>query len=188
PPAHRTPRAGRPPTPASGGSVTALVRDPIPLPADRGGRTPAAGAASLALRRLLDPPRRPARVIAVFPSALYLEMRAGPEPRVLAVVTSDAHRLPNSVVVVATRRDHPFRSVREGGEAHVGDGRVEADGLRIRVRRWWDPSPALGPIRPAELAAGLRALEDALDEAGMTEGGLAGHPDPAELAAACAAG
>ncbi|HEY8480805.1 MAG TPA: DUF2877 domain-containing protein [Spirillospora sp.] len=168
--------------------MTALVRDPIPLPADRGGRTPAAGAASLALRRLLDPPRRPARVIAVFPSALYLEMRAGPEPRVLAVVTSDAHRLPNAVVVVATRREHPFRSVREGADAFVGDGRIEADGLRVRVRRWWDPSPAIGVVRPATLAAGLRALENAFDEAGMTGGGLAGHPDPVELAEACAAG
>ncbi|WP_243718244.1 DUF2877 domain-containing protein [Actinomadura sp. 7K534] len=172
--------------------MTALVRDPIPLPARPGGRPPAAGAASLALRPLLDPPRRPARVIAVFPSALYLEMRGGPEPRVLAVVTSDAHRLPNAVVLVATRREHPFRAVREGGDALVGDGRVEADGLRVRVRRWWDPSPALGTLQPAALAAGVRsleaALEAALDGAGMAGGGLAGHPDPVELAAACAAG
>ncbi len=105
----------------------------------RGGGRPRCGAASLALRPLLDPPRRAARVIAVFPSALYLEMRGGPEPRVLAVVTSDAGRLPNAVVVVATRREHPFRSVREGGDAFVGEGRVEADGLAVRVRRWWDP-------------------------------------------------
>ncbi|MEU8796566.1 DUF2877 domain-containing protein [Spirillospora sp. NPDC048819] len=168
--------------------MTALVRDPIPLPARPGGRPPAAGAASLALRPLLDPPRRAARVIAVFPSALYLEMRGGPEPRVLAVVSSDAHRLPNAVVVVATRREHPFRSVREGGDAFVGDGRVEADGLRVRIRRWWDPSPALGALQPAALAAGLRSLEAAFADAGMTGGGLAGHPDPDALAACCAAG
>jgi hypothetical protein len=96
------------------------------------------------------------------------------------------------VVVVATRREHPFRSVREGGDALVGDGRVEADGLRVRVRRWWDPSPALGALQPAALAAGVRsleaALEAALDGPGMTGGGLAGHPDPVELAGACAAG
>ncbi|TDC71371.1 DUF2877 domain-containing protein [Actinomadura sp. GC306] len=168
--------------------MTALVRDPIPLPARPGARPPAAGAASLALRPVLDPPRRPARVIAAFPSALYLETRGGPEPRVLAVVTSDAHRLPNAVVVVATRREHPFRAVREGAEALVGDGRVEADGLRVRVRRWWDPSPALGTLQPVALAAGVRSLETALDAAGMAGGGLAGHPDPARLAAACAAG
>jgi hypothetical protein len=174
--------------------VTALVRDPIPLPARPRRRPPAAGAASLALRPLLDPPRRPARVIAVFPSALYLEMRGGAEPRVLAVVTSDAGRLPNAVVVVATRREHPFRSVREGGDALVGEGRVEADGLAVRVRRWWDPSPALAAMQPAALARGVRALEDelasagALTAAGPAGGGLDGHPDPAGLAAACAAG
>ncbi|MER7546002.1 DUF2877 domain-containing protein [Actinomadura sp.] len=174
--------------------MTALVRDPIPLPARPRRRPPAAGAASLALRPLLDPPRRPARVIAVFPSALYLEMRGGAEPRVLAVVTSDAGRLPNAVVVVATRREHPFRSVREGGDALVGEGRVEADGLAVRVRRWWDPSPALAAMQPAALARGVRALEDelasagALTAAGPAGGGLDGHPDPAGLAAACAAG
>ncbi|NDU73510.1 DUF2877 domain-containing protein [Actinomadura sp. DSM 109109] len=188
------PHAVRPPTPASGGSVTALVRDPIRLPARTAGRPPAAGAASLALRPLLDPPRRPARVIAVFPAALYLEMRGGPEPRVLAVVTCDAGRLPNAVVVVASRRQHPFRSVREGAEAFVGDGRIEAEGLTVRVRRWWDPSPALGAVRPDVLARGLRDLEaeltaaGALTAAGPSGGGLSGHPDPGALAAACAAG
>ncbi|GAA1813900.1 DUF2877 domain-containing protein [Actinomadura chokoriensis] len=174
--------------------MTALVRDPIPLQARPRRRPPAAGAASLALRPLLDPPRRAARVIAVFPSALYLEMRGGPEPRVLAVVTSDAGRLPNAVVVVATRREHPFRPVREGGDALVGEGRVEADGLAVRVRRWWDPSPALGVMQAAALARGVRALEDELTAAGALTatgpagGGLAGHPDPGGLAAACAAG
>ncbi|MFE9101505.1 DUF2877 domain-containing protein [Actinomadura geliboluensis] len=174
--------------------MTALVRDPIPLPAGPRRRPPAAGAASLALRPLLDPPRRAARVIAVFPSAVYLEMRGGPEPRVLAVVTSDAGRLPNAVVVVATRREHPFRSVREGGDALVGEGRVEADGLSVRVRRWWDPSPALAVPHPAALARGVRALEAELAAAGVlaagepVRGGLDGHPDPGALAAACAAG
>lgn len=179
--------------------MTALVRDPIRLPAGPAQRPPRdrgfrAGAASLALRPLLDPPRRAARVIAVFPSALYLEMRGGAEPRVLAVVTSDAGRLPNAVVVVATRREHPFRAVREGGDAFVGDGRVEAAGLSVRVRRWWDPSPALRGMRPAALGSGVRALEDeltaagALTGAGPVGGGLDGHPDPAALADACAAG
>ncbi|WP_246178810.1 DUF2877 domain-containing protein [Actinomadura decatromicini] len=184
--------------------MTAVVRDPIPLPVrsggrggtsphqsparSGGGRPPAAGAASLALRPLLDPPRRAARVIAVFPSALYVEMRGGPEPRVLAVVASDAHRLPNSVVVAATRREQPFRSVREGADAWVGDGRVEAGPLHVRVRRWWDPAPVLGTMRPAALGHGVRTLEAAFAAAGMTGGGLSGHPDPDVLAACCAAG
>ncbi|MFC5755012.1 DUF2877 domain-containing protein, partial [Actinomadura rugatobispora] len=154
-----------------------------------GRRAPAAGAASLELRPVLDAPRRPARVIAAFPSAVYLETRGGPEPRVVAVVSSDAVRLPNAVVVVATCRERPFRTVREGGEAWTGDGRVEAEGLDVKVRRWWDPAPALGTVTPAALARGVRALESALREAGESAvGGLAGHPDPLRLAERCAAG
>ncbi|WP_344282674.1 oxamate carbamoyltransferase subunit AllH family protein, partial [Actinomadura napierensis] len=168
--------------------MTALVRDPIRLPARPGRRPPATGAASTALRPLLDPPRRPARVIAVFPSALYLETRGGPEPRVLAVVSCDAVRLPNAVVVAAERREQPFRSVREGDEALVGDGRVEAGALCVRVRRWWDPAPALGRMHPAALARGVGVLEDAFAAAGMAGGGLAGHPDPLRLAECCAEG
>ncbi|MEU6754611.1 hypothetical protein ABZ914_51005, partial [Spirillospora sp. NPDC046719] len=60
--------------------MTALVRDPIPLPARPGRRPPAAGAASLALRPLLDPPRRPARVLAGLASPLYQVARGGPRP------------------------------------------------------------------------------------------------------------
>ncbi|GAA3976163.1 hypothetical protein GCM10023085_68240 [Actinomadura viridis] len=169
--------------------MTALVRDPIPLAPRPGRRPPAAGAASLALRPVLDRPRRPARVIAAFPSAVYLELRGDTEPRVVAVVSSDAVRLPNAVVVVAARRERPFRAVREGGEAWVGDGRVETDGLETRVRRWWDPSPALGTVTPATLARGVRDLEAALNEAGdAARCGLAGHPDPLLLADRCAAG
>ncbi|WP_395105984.1 DUF2877 domain-containing protein [Actinomadura sp. SCN-SB] len=169
--------------------MTALVRDPIPLAPQPGRRPPAAGAASLALRPVLDAPRRPARVIAVFPSAVYLESRTGTEPRVVAVVTSDAVRLPNAVVVVATCRERPFRAVREGAEAWAGEGRVEIDGLETKVRRWWDPSPALGPVPVATLAHGLRSLEAALADAGGTaRGGLYGHPDPVLLADRCEAG
>jgi hypothetical protein len=169
--------------------VTAALRDPIPLAPRPAHRPPAAGAASLALRPVLDGARRPARVIAVFPSAVYLELRGGPEPRVVAVVGSDAVRLPNAVVVVATSRERPFRAVREGAEAWVGEGRVDTDGLETKVRRWWDPSPALGSLAPATLARGIRSLEDVLAASGdAARGGLHGHPDPALLADRCAAG
>jgi hypothetical protein len=148
-----------------------------------------AGAASLALRSLIDAPRRTARVIAAFPSAVYLELRGAYEPRVVAVVSSDAVRLPNAVVVVAASRERPFQAVREGLEAYVGDGRIEQDGMQVRIRRWWDPSPALGPLSPGALARGIRSLESALDSAGGVAGcGLSGHPDPLLLAGHCAAG
>ncbi|WP_307797150.1 DUF2877 domain-containing protein [Actinomadura barringtoniae] len=169
--------------------MSAVVRDPIPLAARPGRRPPVAGAASLALRPLIDSQRRTARVIAVFPSAVYLELRGAAEPRVVALVASDAVRLPNAVVVVAASRERPFQAVREGLEAHVGDGRIELEGMQVRVRRWWDPSPSLGTLSPGALARGIRALESALDTAGGVTGcGLAGHPDPLLLAGHCAAG
>jgi hypothetical protein len=147
------------------------------------------GAASLGLRSLLDRPRCPARVIAVFPSAMYLELRTPAEPRVLALVCSDAVRLPNSVVVAVSSRTRPFDHVSEGAEAWVGDGWFEVDApptaLRVRVRRWWAPSPTLGPLPLARLVRGVRGLESAFDASAC---GLAGHPDPRRLADHCAAG
>jgi Protein of unknown function (DUF2877) len=169
--------------------VTALVRETVPPAARPGPRPPVAGAAGLTLRSVLDPPRRPARIIAAFPAAVYLEVRGDTEPRVLALVSSDAVRLPNAVVVVATGRERPFRRVHEGDEAWVGDGRIDTDGLQIKVRRWWDPAPALGTLAVHDLAHGVRLLETALAEAGAAaESGLAGHPDPIRLAHRCAEG
>ncbi|WP_433325111.1 DUF2877 domain-containing protein [Spirillospora sp. CA-294931] len=107
----------------------------------------------------------------------------------MAIVTSDAVRLPNSVVVAATGRERPFRGVREGGEAWVGDGLVEAEGLQVKVRRWWDPAPVLGTLSSAALARGAAELEACLEGAGEAAvSGLAGHPDPQLLAESCAAG
>ncbi|MCW2889891.1 MAG: hypothetical protein QOE54_1158 [Streptosporangiaceae bacterium] len=171
-------------------------------------RKPVAGAASLALRPLLDRPRRAARIIAVFPSAVYLEIRATSaapaEPSVLALVSSDAVRLPNAVVVGAVSRDRPFGAVRETDDAWIGDGTVDitvpvhgtngpasqprldaGSRIRVRVRRWWDPSPVLGPVSHARLAHGVMALETASREGVF---GLAGHPGPLQLADRCAAG
>src|SRR5260370_4967323 len=69
-----------------------------------------AGTASLGVGSRIDGPRRPARVIAAFPAAVYLELPApGPEPRVLALVTPTAVRLPNAVVVTPD----PSRDSRE---------------------------------------------------------------------------
>ena len=173
-----------------------------------GPRTPVAGAASLALRPLLERPRRPARIIAVFPSAVYLEVRAASgaavEPSVLALVSSDAVRLPNAVVVGAGSRDRPFGAVRDGDDAWIGDGTVEitvpvpgaaasacqprldaVSRIRVRIRRWWDPCPVLGPVSHARLAHGVMALDTASSEGVF---GLAGHPGPLQLAARCAAG
>ncbi|WP_064743906.1 DUF2877 domain-containing protein [Actinomadura oligospora] len=163
------------------------VREPL-QPTARQGPSPA-GAAALPLRRLLDAPRRPARVIAVFPAAVYLEVRGVPEPRVLAVVTEGAVRLPNAVVLVVPARERPFAGVREGAEAWIGEGRVETCGFRVKARRWWDPTPVLAALTTASLTRGIHSLEVALRDAGpAAAGGLAGHRGPARLAEACADG
>ncbi len=172
------------------------VRDPAIL--GTGGRTalqPATtlrgaipGAASTALRGVLDRARRSARVIAVFPSAVYLELRDAAEPRVIALVCSDALRLPNSVLVAPGRRDQPFAGIREGDEALVGDGCIEVTSavrFRMRVRRWWSPTPQLPPIPLGRLAQGVRDLTSYAEEGGF---GLSGHPGPYMLADRCAAG
>lgn len=143
-----------------------------------------AGAASLGIRAALCGPRRVGRVIAVFPTAAYFEVELPTEPTVIALVASDAVRLPNAVVLAAPSRHEPFRRVREGDAAAVGDGGAEVTGrLRARIRRWWDPTPVLGPLSPARLTQGARAL-------GELTGpwGLSGHRTPAVLADGCARG
>lgn len=164
---------------------------------------PVAGAASTALRAALERrhSQQLAKIIAVFPAALYLELQDAAEPRVVAIVASDAVRLPNAIVVGASVREAPFAAVREIDEAWVGDGCVEITGrlpgspgprleapqrLRIRVRRWWEPSPVLSPTSPFRLSQNLAILEPVLRAEGSF--GLAGHPGPQRLAERCAAG
>ncbi|MCW2945985.1 MAG: hypothetical protein JWR24_2702 [Actinoallomurus sp.] len=146
--------------------------------------TTLAGAASLGVRAPLGGPRRHGRAMAVFPSAVYLQVDGPAEPGVIALVSSDAVRLPNSVVLAASARQEPFRAIREGDHALVGDGCTEVGGrLRVRVRRWWDPTPVLGPLSLARLSHGERALD------GVTgRWGLSGHTMPETLADACLAG
>jgi hypothetical protein len=137
-----------------------------------------AGAASLAIQPSLGGPRC---------SGVYVEVGRGGavgNGTVVALVASDAVRLPNSVVLAAPGRQEPFRGVREGDAAYVGDGCVELSGrLRARVRRWWDPTPVLGPLSLARLAQGARALE-----AVTGRWGLSGHRAPELLAHACSGG
>jgi Protein of unknown function (DUF2877) len=153
---------------------------------------PVAGAASTALRAVVggqSRTRRSAKVIAVFPSALYLDLQDVPEPRVVAVVASDAVRLPNSIVVGAAMREAPFAAVRELDHALVGDGSVEIAALRrlkVRVRRWWESSPVLASVSPARLAQNLVALGPVMHAESHL--GLAGHPGPLRLARYCGAG
>lgn len=170
------------------------------------------------MRSLVDGPRRPARVIAAFGSAVYLELRdKAPEPRVLALVAPAAARLPNAVVVAtvggraavaASHRGGPaggashsgkhpvpepdrseefFSAVGQGDDGWAGSGAAQAGPLWVPVRRWWDPSPVLGPLSRVRLGHAHAALQAAL-EAAARKPGLDGHPGPQALAACCATG
>ncbi|MGH3407265.1 MAG: hypothetical protein ACRDRJ_32910, partial [Streptosporangiaceae bacterium] len=60
------------------------------------------GTASLGVSGVVSGPRRRGRVIAAFPAAVYIELRApAPEPGILALVTPAAVALP--VAVIARR-------------------------------------------------------------------------------------
>ncbi|MEU6740415.1 DUF2877 domain-containing protein [Streptosporangium sandarakinum] len=157
-------------------SVTARPRGPRSSPV----RADATGAASAALRPVLEAPRRPARVLAAFPSAIYLELRVEREPRVVAVTTGGAVRLPNALVTAGTP---PPAAVGDG--AWVGDGAVELERLRLRVRRWWDPAPPPGRAGPARLAAALPVLAGVCDRSPRRPG-LEGCDAAGLLAAGCA--
>ncbi|GAA5079874.1 hypothetical protein HNP84_000777 [Thermocatellispora tengchongensis] len=122
-------------------------------PARATARTNVSGAASAALRPVLDSPRKPARVLAAFPAGLYLEVRTELEPHVIAVLTGEATRLPNAVVLAGE-----LPRVTVGDEAVVGDGAIEVGRISLRARRWWNPAPPLGSADPARLAQAAPAM------------------------------
>ncbi|WP_336205708.1 DUF2877 domain-containing protein [Nonomuraea sp. LPB2021202275-12-8] len=145
------------------------------------------GAASAAVRPVLEASRRPARVLAAFPAGIYLEVRTDLEPSVIAVITGEATRLPNSMLL-ATELPH----VTVGDEAFVGDGSVELGRLSLRARRWWDPAPPLGEVDPALLARASMGRPPPCADPGFhaEQGtpGLAGNDMVELLATSCASG
>ncbi|SEG32617.1 Protein of unknown function [Nonomuraea solani] len=135
------------------------------------------GAASTAVRPVLEAQRRPARVLAAFPEGVYLEVRTDLEPSVIAVITGEATRLPNSVLLAG-----PLPHVTVGDDASVGDRVIDLGPLSVSVRRWWDPAPPLGGFDPARLA-------DVTDPLiGSPPPGLAGNGAVDLLASSCAKG
>ncbi|MFI6732902.1 DUF2877 domain-containing protein [Nonomuraea sp. NPDC050451] len=135
------------------------------------------GAASTAVRPVLESPRRPARVLAAFPAGVYLEVRTDLEPSVIAVITGAATRLPNSVLLAG-----PLPSVTVGDDASVGDRNIELGPLSLSVRRWWDPAPPLGRIDRARLEQAAARFGD------PPQPGLAGNGAVELLADSCAKG
>lgn len=129
-------------------------------------------AASTAVRTLLDGPVRPARVIGVVRSAVYVVLDpddadgSEPDGGVVVIESAGALRLPCAVVVASRAVETPFAAVRRGDPATVGAGRVRAGELEVAVARWWAPRgarhrrPAAGTVRA--VSGGLPPLESPL--------------------------
>lgn len=112
------------------------------------------GAASAALAGTLAGPARPVTVAGAFDGGAYLLL---PHNRVLALLTTAAARLPNSVVTATNGW-----TCREGDRAWVGQHSVRLPGLEVRVVRWWPPrqvrrAPTLDSAKTG-LAALVRGL------------------------------
>ena len=162
------------------------------------------GVASLALHRLLREPLQAGRVIAVLPDVIYLDFGeyAG-EPQVIALTAPGVICLPNAITLKLPGQDGPAppagaqepagpagREGRTAGRedrAWAGNGRVLACGMDVQVRRWWDPSPVVGPLSRGRLEHGVASLARVYSAAEYRPG-LDGHDAPAALAARCAAG
>jgi hypothetical protein len=141
---------------------------------------PLGGAASTDLRTVLAGPPRPARVLAEFPGAAYVDV----DGEVVALLAPNAVRLPFAVLLPAG--PPPL------GVVTVGAGVVQTGEAVVQVRRWWTPArprPPAGGRTDAidDLAAALAAGDggtdrDIVDRTEALAAGLAGR-DAAILAA-----
>jgi hypothetical protein len=144
------------------------------------------GAASTAVRDLLAPGRR-GRVVAVFPTCVYVEL----EGRLVALEAAGGLRLPCAVLLGVGPAARPLAGVRVADVASTGPGGLRVGPLTVRVARWWAPAAPRGAkaLQPAPAAPGLTAA--VLDLLGRGPGltpagddllagllvGLAGRPD-----------
>jgi hypothetical protein len=101
-----------------------------------------AGVASVALASVLRGADRPVRVIGAFPTAIYID--AG--DMVVAVVTLDAVRLANAVVIPMVSTEAPFSGLGASPASKVGQGSLAIGSLTVRCTRWWDPGVRLGAV------------------------------------------
>lgn len=119
-------------------------------------------AVSEAIRPMLTGAAVPVQVIGVFGAAVYLRTARG---ELLAVVTHDAARLPIAAVLGRTSDSRPLAAIRGADLGSVGSGRITIGEFSAYAARWWNPRPALLPVRPESLAAGAAALRQLLEGA-----------------------
>ncbi|MDI2124731.1 DUF2877 domain-containing protein [Yinghuangia seranimata] len=142
------------------------------------------GAASRAVHTVLAGPTRPARVLGVFPAAVYLEADDG---TVVAVCAADAVRLPNAVVLTEPRRAAPFAGIGPADPARVGGGTLWIGDTAVRVARWWTPRVPRPPGSVVDLrdALAVCAARTGLPGPGRTAlADLARHAARGDTAAA----
>lgn len=133
--------------------------------------------ASTGIAELLRGPLRPATVLSIFPTAIYLRTEAqiasdrhGGDSSwrrpagVVAILTSDASRLPLGAILHRPSSERPLISSRGPLHAFVGEGRITVGPLTVRASGWWDPRPRLPSLRPALLPEGMRELRSAVSE------------------------
>ncbi|HEX6255201.1 MAG TPA: DUF2877 domain-containing protein [Euzebyales bacterium] len=115
--------------------VTTLGRPPDPTAgAD-------AAAASRWLRPLLVGPARNVQLVGTSGPAWYVRCDDG---TVIAVEAHGGVRLPNSLTVGAGAGG--LADVPIGRRGDVGNSGLRVGGRTLVVRRWWDPTPRVGPV------------------------------------------
>ncbi|MDP9430521.1 MAG: DUF2877 domain-containing protein, partial [Actinomycetota bacterium] len=119
-------------------------------------------AASTGVADLLRGPVRPARVLLSVPAAVYLQVATDRGGDVVAVLTSDAARLPLACVLFRPNNGRPLVALPPDAPAEVGAGRIVVGDLAVSAAAWWDPRPRLPRPRPALLPEGVRQLRNAL--------------------------
>jgi len=149
-------RTGVPGIPLPRRSAAAAAR--AALPTRQVTAVPAA--ASTGITALLRGPVRRARVLASTPTGVYLHVPGERDDDVVAVLTSDAVRLPLACVLFRPSTGRPL--VPSITTAEVGGGRVVVGDLAVSAAAWWDPRPRLPSARPALLPEGVRQLRTTL--------------------------
>lgn len=159
---------------------SAVALDRAELPAAVAGTLSVAAApavASTGIADLLRGPLRPATVLSIFPTAIYLRTepllfpeRNGADSAtrrpsgVVAILTSDASRLPLGAILHRPATHRPLISCRGPIKAYLGEGRITVGPLTVRASGWWDPRPRLPSGQPALLPEGMRELRAAVSE------------------------
>ncbi len=170
----------------------------------------AEGIASLAVRDLLHGPHQAGQVLAAVQGTLIAAFPGAPrEPRVIVISAPDAIRLPNAIIVSipagtvtaamaamaaavppaasTSKTTKTSKAAMRTVTASTGGGMVQIGSLTVRARRWWDPSPVLGPLSRARLDRGADVLSRMCRQH-VPGPALADHDGSRALAACCSDG